>query len=227
MSKSIEIGMTTKELDEIGKTKLDFYGAKSAPQTCYNFPGTTCISINNCIAHGIPDESIIAAGDLINIDVSAELDGFFGDTGASYVMPPSSPQKKQICFATRKARDQAISSLKTGANLNIIGKNVEKIAKKHNFKIISDLMSHGIGINLHEEPSYVPSYFDKNLKYILQKGQVLTVEPFLSTKSDGSITGVDGWSLFGNKQGLTAQYEHTIIITDTKPIITTVPNPNI
>lgn len=221
MMKEAKPGMTSFELDEIGRVYLEKFNAKSAPKFTYNFPGTTCISINEAIAHGIPDNTILKDGDLINIDVSAELDGYFADTGGSFVLGQSSDIQKKVMKATREALNAAISAATAGAPINLIGKAIEKVARKHNLKIIENLGSHGVGRALHEEPAFIAPYYDKNDRRILKEGQVITIEPFLSTKTTWVDEANDGWTLMTDKGNVAAQYEHTMIITKHKPIILT------
>lgn len=221
MMKAAKPGMTTLELDVIGKTNLEKHGANSAPKVTYNFPGYTCISVNEDIAHGIPGSYVIKDGDLINIDVSAELNGYFADTGGSFVVGEASPLQKKVMRATREALNEAIAVATAGAPLNLIGKAIERIARKHNLKIILDLGSHGVGKALHEEPGFIAPFFDRSDKRILHEGQVITIEPFLSSKSTHVDEGSDGWTLSTEKGNVAAQYEHSMIITKHRPIILT------
>ena len=214
-------GMTTLELDEMGKSHLEKFGAKSAPKVTYNFPGYTCISVNEAIAHGIPGPYIIKEGDLINIDVSAELDGYYADTGGSFVVGNASPLQKKVMKATREALSAAISVATAGAPLNLIGKAIETVARKYDLKIILDLGSHGVGRALHEEPGFIAPYFDRSDRRILHEGQVITIEPFLSSKSNHVEEASDGWTLSTEKGNVAAQYEHSMIITKHRPIILT------
>jgi methionyl aminopeptidase len=224
MKKNAEIGMTTLELDKIGGAYLEKFGATSAPKLTYNFPGYTCISLNHKIAHGIPSNEIISAGDLINIDVSAELDGYFADTGGSFTIPPKKPSYEKLCSATIEAMYAGIFSAKDGEKLSIIGKSIQKIARKYNYNLIENLGSHGVGRALHEEPKYIASYFDLKDKRVLKKGMVITVEPFLSTGGNQANENGDGWTLCVGKKYRAAQFEHTIIITESEPIILTKPS---
>lgn len=221
MMKAARPGMTTLELDEIGKINLEKYKAKSAPKFTYNFPGYTCISVNEDIAHGIPGPQIIKEGDLINIDVSAELNGYFADTGGSFVVGVATPMQEKVMKATREALNEAISVATAGAPLNLIGKAIEKVARKYNLKIILNLGSHGVGRALHEEPGFIAPYFDRKDKRVLHDGQVITIEPFLSSKTDYVDEGADGWTLSTEKGNVAAQYEHSMIITKQRPIILT------
>ena len=221
MIKEAKPGMTTLELDEIGKTNLEKHGAKSAPKVTYNFPGYTCISVNEDIAHGIPGPYLIKEGDLINIDVSAELNGYFADTGGSFVIGEANPMQKKVMKATREALGAAISVATAGAPLNLIGKAIEKVARKYDLKIILNLGSHGVGKALHEEPEFIAPYFDRTDRRILHEGQVITIEPFLSSKTTYVDEGLDGWTLSTEKGNVAAQYEHSMIITKQRPIILT------
>jgi len=221
MLAAAEPGMTTRELDAIGATLLEKHGARSAPKLTYDFPGFTCISINEEAAHGIPGDRVIKAGDVLNIDVSAELGGYFADTGGTTLVPPTTPQKTRLCHATRTALEQAMKAARAGQPLNGIGAAIQRTAKAHGFKIIENLGSHGVGRALHEAPEHIPGYFDPADKRLLQEGMVITIEPFLSTKSRVVTETSDGWTLVGVAGNLSAQYEHTMIITKGEPIVVT------
>jgi methionyl aminopeptidase len=221
MLDAAEPGMTTLELDQLGERLLEQHGARSAPKLTYNFPGATCISINEQAAHGIPGDRVIRAGDVLNVDVSAELDGYFADTGGTTVVPPTTAQKTRLCHATRTALAEAMKSARAGQPMNRIGAAIERTAKTYGFKIIENLASHGVGRALHEAPEHIPGYYDPADKRTLQEGMVITIEPFLSTKSRVVTETSDGWTLVGATGNLSAQYEHTMIITKGAPIVVT------
>lgn len=223
MGRSLEPGMTTRELDEIGRKYLELHGAKSAPRLTYNFPGSTCISVNEQAAHGIPGDRVLQASDLVNIDVSAELNGYFADTGGSFIIPPESTLKKNLCLATKRALELAMEMAAAGNPLNFIGRAIEGHARKHKLTVIENIGSHGVGRALHEEPGFIPGYYDPKDKRILQENQVITIEPFLSTGARRVFDAGDGWTLTTTKRYLTAQYEHTLVITKGRPIIMTLP----
>jgi len=221
MLDAAEPGMTTRELDTLGAAWLAEQGARSAPQLTYNFPGATCISINEEAAHGVPGARIIRRGDVLNVDVSAELDGYFADTGGTRVVPPGNALKTRLCHATRTALAAAMQRARAGAPLNGIGAAIERTAGSYGFKIIENLGSHGVGRALHEEPGHIPGYFDRGDRRVLEAGMVITIEPFLSTKSRTVNEADDGWTLCGAPGNLSAQYEHTMIITRGEPIVVT------
>jgi methionyl aminopeptidase len=221
MLAAAEPGMSTRELDALGAKWLAQRGARSAPQLEYGFPGATCISINEEAAHGIPGDRVIRAGDVLNVDVSAELDGYFADTGGTAIVPPTTPQKTRLCHATRTALAQAMKHARAGQPLNGIGAAIERTARTYGFKVIENLGSHGVGRALHEAPELIPGYFDPKDKRILKEGMVITIEPFLSTRSRIVNEAADGWTLVGAQGNLSAQYEHTMIITRGEPIVVT------
>lgn len=213
--------MTTAELDDIGRTLLDRHGARSAPRMTYDFPGATCISVNEEAAHGIPGPRVIRPGDVVNVDVSAELDAYFADTGGTRVVPPSTPTKDRLCLATKLALREAVAEASAGNKINCIGKAIQRVAKTHQFKIIKNLAGHGVGRSLHEEPDSIVGYFEPRDTRELTEGMVIAIEPFLSTKSTFVQEAGDGWTLVGAVGNLSAQYEHTLIVTRGEPIVLT------
>src|SRR5512132_491889 len=177
----VRAGMTTRELDEIGRALLEMEGAKSAPQVMYNFPGATCISVSPVIAHGIPNEYVLREGELIHIDVSAELDGYFADTGASMIVSKREHNLEKLLDATKATLTKALHVAKAGNPLNGIGRTVQNEARRRGFNVIYDLTGHGIGHKLHENPKEVLNFYNPNDSRILNEGLVLAIEPFLTT----------------------------------------------
>jgi methionyl aminopeptidase len=221
MLAAMEPGMTTRELDAIGATLLEREGARSAPQLTYDFPGATCISINEEAAHGVPGDRVIRAGDVVNVDVSAELDGYFADTGGTGIVPPATAVKNRLCHATRQALAAAMQATRAGAPLNGIGAAIQRTAKQYRFRIIENLGSHGVGRALHEAPDHIPGYRAPRDRRVLGEGMVITIEPFLSTKSRHVTEAADGWTLVAAPGNLSAQYEHTMIVNRGAPIVVT------
>jgi methionyl aminopeptidase len=220
MKESLRPGITTKELDDIGAAFLKQHGARSAPIVTYKFPGVTCISINDEAAHGIPGNRKVKIGDLVNIDVSAELDGYFADAGETIPMLPVSSVAQKLCDFTRSAQEKAIAAARAGRPVFEIGRAAENEARRGGFSIIRDLPGHGVGRKLHEPPS-VPNFYTRRASQILAEGMVLTIEPFLSVKANRVVTQPDGWTLKTPDGSLAAQYEHTVVITKDRPILVT------
>lgn len=224
MGRAIEPGMTTRELDALGRALLERAGATPAPELCYGFPGATCISVNEEIAHGVPGNRRIAAGDLINIDVSAQKNGVFADTGASFAVPPVSKAIERLCRDGRRAMWTGIRQ--TGANkpLSGIGEAVGAFARRNRYTLVRNLASHGVGHSLHEEPTEIATWPDRSERRIMNEGLVFTVEPFLSLGAewaqDGGQAG-DAWTLFSSPRAPTVQYEHTVVATRNGPLVVT------
>ncbi|WP_207427405.1 type I methionyl aminopeptidase [Pedobacter sp. SYSU D00535] len=215
-------GMSTKELDEFGGQLLAQLGAKSAPALTYGFPGWTCISVNSEVAHGIPSaQKILKEGDLINIDVSAELDGFWSDNGGSFLIGQGRPETERLIEVSKQILKKAIFSIKGGVKIADIGGLIETEAKKAGYKVIKNLTGHGIGRGLHEEPSEIANYRNRFNTARFRKNSVVAIETFISTDSTIANTESDGWTLVGNKGGFVAQHEHTIVVTGGRPIILT------
>ncbi|MFZ6664651.1 type I methionyl aminopeptidase [Peijinzhouia sedimentorum] len=215
-------GMTTKELDEFGAGILRGFGANSAPYMTYKFPGWTCISIDNEFCHGIPSsKKILKEGDLINIDVSAELDGFWSDNGASFVLGEDINGHQELVDASKEILQKAIFQITGGVRISDIGHLIETEAKKRGFKVIKNLTGHGVGRSLHEEPLEIANFKDKYNRTRFKKNAVVAIETFISTTSNYAETLQDGWTMVGNKGGYMAQHEHTILVTDSTPMILT------
>lgn len=224
MKSAVRPGISTAELDVIGDLALRQRGARSAPRSFYDFPGATCISVNEEAAHGIPGERVLVDGDLINIDVSAELDGFVADMGESFPVAGASPEQSKLVESVKRAVHSAMDVMRAGARLNDIGATVSRVAAEAGYQIIENLGSHGLGRSLHEPPSYVP-IDNPTDRRTLDEGLVLTLEPFFSDQARWVEEASDGWTLKVPPNVLVAQYEHTFVIrADAPPVVVTAPN---
>jgi len=226
MKEYTQIGMSTKQIDEYGRTILEEMGAKSAPFETYKFPGYACISVNHEFAHGVPSDTIILKnGDIINIDVSAELDGFWSDNGCSFIVGDDIQNLQRLVDTSHEILLEAISQITGGVKIADIGKLIETKAKNAGYTVIRDLGGHGVGRSLHEEPDAIMNYYDRrDTARRFRKDSVVAIETFISTKSTNIQTEADGWTFTGSKGGFVAQHEHTILITSGKPIILTAKN---
>lgn len=222
MMNATRAGMTTHELDDIGRAFLEAQGAQSAPRAMYQFPGATCISVSPVIAHGIPDGHVLRAGELIHIDVSAELDGYYADTGASLIVSKRERSLEKLLEAARATLMKALHAAKAGSPLNGIGRTVQNEAKRRGFNVIYDLTGHGIGHRLHESPKEILNFHNPGDRRILNEGLVLAIEPFLTTGFGRVVEEKDGWSLRTMDRTIAAQFEHTIVVTKNEPIILTI-----
>lgn len=215
-------GITTKDLDEYGASILEKFGARSAPYLTYGFPGFTCISVNNEFCHGIPSQKrVLQEGDLVNIDVSAELNGFWSDNGGSFVLGSDLHQHQKLVDASSEILKKAIARIRGGVLISDVGHLIETEAKRRGYKVIKNLTGHGIGRSLHEAPSEIANYRDRFNTTRFRKNSVVAIETFISTHSSLVNTLPDGWTMVGNKGGYMAQHEHTIVITDAEPVVLT------
>jgi methionyl aminopeptidase len=220
MVEAVTPGITTGELDAVGRDVFRHHAARSAPRVTYRFPGSTCISVNDEAAHGVPSLSRhLHDGDLVNLDVSAELDGYFSDTGISVAVGSVSAVAERLLDATKKAQADAMDAAQPGSRLRDIGRAVERRARRHGFVTIRNLYGHGIGRGLHESPS-VPN-FDDGSQGRLHEGLVLAVEPFLSVSATHVVEDPDGWTLRTSDGNLVAQFEHTIVVRNGGPVVLT------
>lgn len=225
MIKYAQPGMTTREIDEFGGKILADFGARSAPYLTYGFPGWTCISVNNEFCHGIPnDQRVLQEGDLINIDVSAELNGFWADNGGSFIIGKDIHQHQKLVDASKEILQKTINTIRGGVKIADIGLLMETEARKRGFKVIRNLGGHGIGRSLHEQPDELLNYKNRFDTRRFRKNSVVAIETFIATDSSMAVEQNDGWTMVGNKGGFMAQHEHTLMITDGKPLILTAMN---
>jgi methionyl aminopeptidase len=224
MAANVAAGISTAELDAVGRDILRKHGARSAPQLAYGFPGATCISVNDELAHGIPSpHRILREGDLVNIDVSAELNGYWADTGASFPVGTVSREASALLWATQQALREAMQQARAGNPFRNIGHAVEQRAKRTRLHVVRDLCGHGVGRHIHEPPN-VSNTSAGSVKKALWEGLVMTIEPFLTTGARTVYTDTDGWTLRTPDGSLGAQFEHTMIITRGAPLVLTLGN---
>jgi methionyl aminopeptidase len=223
MAAALRPGITTAELDEIGARVLVDHGARSAPALVYGFPGATCISVNEEVAHGIPGERMIAAGDLVNIDVSAERDGVFADTGGSYLVPSGDRRLARLCRDGKRALWAGIGAVRAGAPLRAIGAAVGTFARKNGYSLLTNLASHGVGETLHDEPGEIATWPDRHERRVMSDGLVFTVEPFLSLGGQIAVEKEpsDGFTLLAHPSAATVQFEHTVVATRRGALVVT------
>ncbi|WP_010677081.1 type I methionyl aminopeptidase [Bacillus timonensis] len=213
-------GITTKELDDIAGELFEKEGAVSAPKSEYDFPGYTCISVNEEVAHGIPGNRVIREGDLVNVDVSGSKNGYFADTGISFVVGEGEEVLTKICDVAKKAFEEGLKKAKPGSKKSGIGKAVFQTAKQHDLTVIKNLTGHGIGRTIHEAPDHIYNYNDTWDDELLKEGMVIAFEPFISTFEEEVFQKEDGWT-YATEKSFVAQLEHTIILTKNGPLIVT------
>lgn len=217
-----KIGMSTLEIDEYCGALMKQMNATSAPQEAYKYPRYTCISINHEVAHGLaqPDR-ILKDGDLVNIDVSVVVDGFWSDNGGSFILGNDIHHHQKLVDASKSILKNAINQIKGGLKISDLGWFIEQSAKKYGYKTIRNLTGHGVGRNIHEEPKEIACFEDKSNNQRFRKNTIVAIETFISTRSTNAIETEDGWTLVGEDGGFVAQHEHTIMVTEAKPLILT------
>ena len=221
MAKAVRPGITTLELDLIAKRLFEENEAESAPMGEYDFPGYTCISVNDVVAHGIPSEYALKEGDKVNIDVSASKNGFFADTGLTLNIPPAGEKNKLLLETAKKALYKSIEKAMPGTMTNNLGRAVYNEAQSHGFTVIKNLTGHGVGKTLHDHPENIFNYNERRGASLVKEGHVLAIETFISEKDDYVEEYPDGWTLKTPHKDYIYQFEHTVVVTKEGPMILT------
>jgi methionyl aminopeptidase len=221
MNAAVRPGVTTRELDEVGASVFAQHRARSAPQLAYGFPGVNCISVNDEAVHGVPSSRSLVEGDLVKLDVTAELDGYMADAAITVAVGAVSESALSLVAAAERALTRAIKVARAGVRLNEIGRAVQSEVERAGFFVLPQLGGHGIGRTIHEPPS-VPNHYVASDETFLTEGLVLTIEPIISATTGRSVgPGSDGWTISTADRGLSAHVEHTIVITRDEPIVLT------
>tara|TARA_B100001996_G_scaffold381955_1_gene372548 strand:+ start:1991 stop:2764 length:774 start_codon:yes stop_codon:yes gene_type:complete len=205
----IKPGVTTKFLDKICYEYIRDNGGYSAPLFYKGFPKSSCTSANHVICHGIPSEKYLVEGDILNIDVTAIINGWHGDTSRMFPVGEISVKAKNLIDVTYEAMMLGISVVKNGIKTGDIGHAIQTYVEKKGFSVVKDFCGHGIGTRFHEEPNIL-HYGNKNEGKILETGMIFTVEPMINIGSHHSKTLSDGWTAVTKDKNLSAQFEHTI-----------------
>ncbi|HXZ42146.1 MAG TPA: type I methionyl aminopeptidase [Terriglobales bacterium] len=220
MARAVQPGVTTAQLDKVGAEVMGQHGAKSAPALVYQFPGTSCISLNEEAVHGIPNDRAVREGDLVKLDVTIEKDGFMADAAVTVPAGNVSEENQRLIACAERAFTKAMLVARAGFRVSEIGRVVEREVRRSGFSVIRDLGGHGIGRTIHEEPR-VPNYPDPAASQILTEGLVITVEPIIAAGSGRSLLAKDGWTVRTADGRPSAHYEHTLVITKGEPILLT------
>ena len=221
MRVAVREGISTAELDDVGAKALARHGARSAPQLVYDFPGTNCISVNDEIVHGIPSRKrLLAAGDLVKLDVTAELDGYMADAAITVGVGTISARAQQLITCAEKAFHRALREVRPGRRAFDVGRAIEDEVHKSGFSIVPALQGHGIGRTIHEEPM-IPNWPDPTARGWLTDGLVITVEPIITMGSGDSYEAADGWTIRSTDGSLAAHFEHTLLVRNGQPLLLT------
>jgi methionyl aminopeptidase len=220
MRRALRPGMTTAQVDEIGRELIERHGARSAPQLVYGFPGWSCISLNDEIVHGVPGPRRLAPGDVVKLDVTVEKDGFMADTAATVQLAPRSSLGARLASCVRAAFRRGLDAARADAPVRRIGRAVEAEVGRHGFRVVRELSGHGIGRTIHEPPT-VPNFDDGESRELLREGMVITIEPLISAGVEATTVDADGWTVRTADASLAAHYEHTLVVRRGAPLVLT------
>ncbi len=226
MAEALEVGITTYDLDQVGKKAIERFGAQSA---CFNyrsganvFPAHTCISVNEEIVHGIGTlKRTIRPGDVVSLDVVIRHGGFIGDNAITMVMPPAGEAEEALVTATRESLNYAISFARAGNRVGDISNAVERFIKRHRYGIVREFVGHGVGATMHEPPQ-IPNFGRRGSGALLKPGMALAIEPMINLGGPAVEMLNDGWTAVTKDRKPSAHFEHTVLVTNGDPEILTI-----
>ncbi|MDR1870834.1 MAG: type I methionyl aminopeptidase [Deltaproteobacteria bacterium] len=207
-------GLSTKELDLLIKRFIMDHGAKSATYGYKGFPGYACVSINEEVVHAIPGKRLIKTGDIVKVDVTTDLNGYFGDTCRTFMMEPVSEKARRLVEVTKTSLELAIQTVRNGSRIGDIGAAIQTYVEKNGFSVVRDFVGHGVGVAFHEDPN-IPHYGKAGTGLRLKTGMVITIEPMINIGDWRIKVLADGWTAVTQDGSLSAQFEHTILVTAT------------
>ena len=221
LEKHVVPGMAVKELDKMAEEYIIERGARPAFKGYMGFPATLCVSIDDVVVHGIPGNEILRSGQIVGIDCGAELDGYYGDHAKTFSVGNIDIEKEKLMTITRESLYRAISKAIPGNYVGDIGFAVQDFVEGHGYSVVRELVGHGIGTHLHEEPQ-IPNYGVAKQGHLLKAGMCIAIEPMINLGGREIYTDEDGWSIKTKDGQVSAHFEHTIVITENEPKILSV-----
>lgn len=223
VGESSRVGMTTDELDQIAHDYIISQGAYPSTLGYRGFPKSCCTSLNEVICHGIPDDTALVDGDILNVDITAYKDGFHGDSNRTFLIGNVNTEVAELVANTEIALERAIKAVMPGRPVNVIGRTIESYAKRFGYGVVRDFTGHGIGEAFHS--GLVIPHYDAapNYSNIMEVGMVFTIEPMLTLGTHLWDLWPDGWTVTTKDKKYTAQFEHTLVVTETGADILTLP----
>ncbi|MBB6098214.1 methionyl aminopeptidase [Deinobacterium chartae] len=221
MRDAVEPGVTTAELDRICARVLAEHGARSAPQVMYGAPCSAFVSVNDQAVHGLPGPRTLRAGDMVKLDVTAELGGFVADAAITVVVPPASELALRLVACAEAALQAALTAARAGVRVNELGAAMEREVRRHGFRVLKELTSHGVGRAIHEEPT-IPNFYHPRFRRRVPANQVITLEPIIAVDTERVVELPDGWTIASETGALTAHVEHTLMVRRGQPLLLTV-----
>lgn len=210
----VQVGVTTNELNQLCHDYIvNVQDAIPAPLNYHGFPKSICTSVNHVVCHGIPNDKPLKSGDLVNIDITVIKDGYHGDTSKMFFVGKALPHAKRLVEVTQECLYKAMELLKPGVRLGDIGAVIQQHAEKHHYSVVREYCGHGIGQGFHEEPQ-VLHYGKAGTGEVLKEGMIFTIEPMINAgKRQVKLSNQDGWTVTTADRRLSAQWEHTILLT--------------
>ena len=221
LEKHVVPGMAVKELDKMAEEYIIDKGARPAFKGYMGFPATLCVSIDDVVVHGIPGNETLRSGQIVGIDCGAELDGYYGDHAKTFSVGNIDSEKAKLVTITKESLDRAINKAMRGIYVGYIGFAVQNFVEGHGYSVVRELVGHGIGTQLHEEPQ-IPNYGSEKQGHLLKAGMCIAIEPMINLGRKEIYTDKDGWSIKTKDGQVSAHFEHTIVITDNEPKILSV-----
>jgi methionyl aminopeptidase len=221
-AKLISPGVTTDELDRVAHEYMCDHGAYPSTLGYRGFPKSLCTSVNEVICHGIPDSTVLRDGDIVNLDVTAYIGGVHGDNNATYLVGDVDEESRLLVERTRESLERAIKAVKPGRQINIIGRVIESYAKRFGYGVVRDFTGHGINSSFHSG-LIIPHYDSPHATTVIQPGMTFTIEPMLTLGTHEYDMWDDGWTVVTKDRKRTAQFEHTLVVTDSGAEILTLP----
>lgn len=212
LEKIIKAGISTLELADFAKSRVEGLGAEAAFLGYSGFPSVICISVNNTVVHGVPDGYVIKNGDIVSLDFGVKYLGFYTDAARSYLVGPNDSVKSNFINTTKLSLEKAIQVVKEGSRIGDIGSVVQKTIEGAGYGVVRDLVGHGVGKMLHEDPN-IPNYGTSGTGPILKNGMVLAIEPMSTMGNYSVMTAEDGWSVITRDGSLSAHFEDTVLVT--------------
>ena len=222
VGRAVRPGVTTDELDRIGHEFLLDHGAYPSTLGYRGFPKSLCTSVNEVICHGIPDDTVLRDGDIVNVDITAFIGGVHGDTDATFLVGDVDEESRLLVERTREAMTRGIKAVRPGRAVNVIGRVIEAYARRFGYGVVRDFTGHGIGTTFHSG-LIIPHYDDPQATTIIEPGMTFTIEPMLTLGTHDYDMWGDGWTVVTRDRRRTAQFEHTLLVTDTGAEILTLP----
>lgn len=223
LTAAVSPGVTTAQLDTIAERRLREAGAEPAFKGYHGYPATICASVNEQVVHGIPSGRALVEGDIISIDMGAKLDGFYGDSAVTVPVGRVTPEAERLLTVTREALDRAVATVRAGARVSDIGAAVQSFVEAQGFSVVREFVGHGIGTALHEEPQ-IPNYGAAGRGPRLAEGMALAIEPMVNAGKPAVKVLGDGWTAVTKDKGLSAHFEHTVVVTEDGCRVLTLPD---